>query len=62
MHWHTNHEMGLVHTPQHLTHCPHIPRSENIPADKESKTLKESREWSLSQEIFLCRTDKMGDV
>ena len=30
----------------------HISGSKNIQADKESRVLKESTEWSLSQEVF----------
>ena len=30
----------------------HIPGSENIEADKESRALRDSTEWSLSQEVF----------
>ena len=38
----------------------HIPGSENIQADKESRVLKESTEWSLSQEVFTALEDRWG--
>ena len=50
--YHGNRDMGLVFKPQHLSQCHHIPGSKNIQADKESRVLKESTEWSLSQEGF----------
>ena len=42
--WCLNHETWLSAT--------HIPGSKNSQADKESRVLKESTEWSLSQEVF----------
>ena len=38
----------------------HIPASKNIQADKESKVLKESTEWSLSQEVFNAIQERWG--
>ena len=34
----------------------HIPGSENFQADKESRVLRDSTEWSLSQEAFTVWT------
>ena len=42
--WCLNHNIWLSAT--------HIPGSKNIQVDKESRVLKESTEWSLSQEVF----------
>ena len=38
----------------------HIPGSKNIQADKESRVLKESTEWSLSQEVFNAIQERWG--
>ncbi|XP_074624357.1 uncharacterized protein LOC141882292 [Acropora palmata] len=38
----------------------HIPGSKNIQADKESRVLKESTEWSLSQENFNAIQERWG--
>ena len=38
----------------------HIPGSKNIQADKESRELKESTEWSLSQEAFNAIQERWG--
>ena len=37
-----------------------IPGSKNIQADKESRVLKESSEWSLSQEVFNAIQERWG--
>ena len=46
--WCRNHNIWLSAT--------HIPGSKNIQADKESRVLKESTEWSLSQGVFNAGT------
>lgn len=38
----------------------HIPGSDNIQADKESRALRDSTEWSLSQEAFNAIHDRWG--
>ena len=38
----------------------HIPGSENIEADKESRALRDSTEWSLSQEVFNAIQERWG--
>ncbi|XP_044165229.1 uncharacterized protein LOC122949160 [Acropora millepora] len=38
----------------------HTPGSKNIQADKESRVLKESTEWSLSQEVFNAIQERWG--
>ena len=38
----------------------HIPESKNIQVDKESRVLKESTEWSLSQEVFNPIQERWG--
>jgi len=38
----------------------HIPGSDNIQADKESRALRDSTEWSLSQEVFNAIHDRWG--
>ena len=58
--YHGNRDMGLVFKPQHLSQCHHIPGSKNIQADKESRVLKESTEWSLSQEVFNIIQERCG--
>ena len=50
--WCLNHSIWLSAT--------HIPRSENIQADEESRVLKESTEWSLSQEVFNAIQERWG--
>ena len=50
--WCLNHNIWLSAT--------HIPGSKNIQADKESRVLKESTEWSLSQEVFNAIHQRWG--
>ena len=50
--WCLNHNIWLGAT--------HIPGSKNIQADKESRVLKESTEWSLSQEVFNVIQERWG--
>ena len=38
----------------------HVPGSKNIQADKESRVLKESTEWPLSQEVFNAIQERWG--
>ena len=50
--WCLNHNIWLSAT--------HIPGSKNIQADKESRVLKESTEWSLSLEVFNVIQERWG--
>ena len=50
--WCLNHSIWLSAT--------HIPGSKNIQADKESRVVKESTEWSLSQEVFNAIQERWG--
>ena len=50
--WCLNHNTWLSAT--------HITESKNIQADKESRVLKESTEWSLSQEVFNAIQERWG--
>ena len=52
--WCLNHNIWLSAT--------NIPGSKNIQADKESRILKESTEWSLSQDCFQNYTGTLGHV
>ena len=50
--WCLNHNIRLSAT--------HIPGSKNIQADKESRVLKESTEWSVSLEVFNVIQERWG--
>ena len=52
--------MGLVSNRNIWLSATHILGSKNIQADKESRVLKESAEWSLSQGVFNAIQERWG--